>query len=273
MGRRRVITVLAIVALSALAASCTDDGSTGTFTPRHEDTLVVASAFLPSPGFWEGPADAPTGGFEHDLAGALAERFDLEDVEVVAVGFADLTGGDLGGADLAISQLTPTSERDEVLDFSTPYLSAPPGVLARAGVTARDLFDLRDLTWVAVRTSTLTDVIDDQIRPHDDPLIVTSRAEALDALRRGAADAMLLDLPVAIAQANAEPDEFEVVAQLDDDEGLAVALPDRSPNRTAVDTAIHAFVADGTIDDLSERWFGEPLSTGADDVPLIRTED
>jgi polar amino acid transport system substrate-binding protein len=274
VGLWRTIIVGGLLAVvSFLAGSCTDDGSTGSFTPSHEGTLVVASAFLPSAGFWEGPGAAPTGGFEHDLAAALADRFGLDSVEVVRVGFADLVDGELRGADIAISQLTPTGERDEVLDFSTPYLSAPPGVLVRAGVSARDLFELRELSWVALRGSTLTTVVRGRVRPHEDPRVVDSRSQAFDALRHRRADAMLLDLPVALAQANAAPDEFEVIAQLPEPEGLAIALPDGSPNRTAVDTAVRAFIADGTIDDLSERWLGAPLSVGADDVPLIRASD
>ena len=55
-------------------------------------------------------------------------------MKVVEVSFARITSGDLGGADLALSELTPTAAREQQLDFSDPYLSAPPGVLARVGV-------------------------------------------------------------------------------------------------------------------------------------------
>ena len=83
---------------------------------------------------------------------------------------------------------------------------------------------------------------------------------------------MLLDLPVAMAQAAALPDRFEVLAQLSGQEGLAAALPNGSDNLEAVDSAIRAFLADGTIDDLSERWLGARLGSGAANIPLIRTE-
>jgi ABC-type amino acid transport substrate-binding protein len=268
-GARAVVVGLLFVA--ALAA-CGDDGrgSVGDFTPVSADRLVVAAAFLPSPGFWEGPGDAPTGGFEWGLAHALAERFGIADVEVVAVAFSDLVAGDLAGADLAISQVTPTTERDEVLDFSTPYLATPPGVVTAPGVEARDLFELQQLDWVAVGSSTLTDIVEEQVRPDDEALLVDSRDEALDALRLGRADAMLLDLPVALALVEDDPVAFAVIAQLPGTEGLAVVLPDGSDDLTAVDTAIRAFVADGTIDDLSEEWIGTATSDH-DEIPLIRT--
>ena len=87
-----------------------------------------------------------------------------------------------------------------------------------------------------------------------------------------AADVVLLDLPIAVAQAAAAPDRYEVLAQLSGPEGLAAALPNGSANVEAVDSAIRAFLADGTIDGLSERWLGTELASGADDIPLIRTE-
>src|SRR5205823_2640573 len=86
------------------------------------------------------PKTAPiAAAVERDLAHALAKRFDLGSVVVVPVGFAALVGGDLNGADLALSELTPTGEREKVLDFSTPYLVAPPSVVVRPGGAVRDL--------------------------------------------------------------------------------------------------------------------------------------
>ena len=44
------------------------------------------------------------------------------------VHFHRIVAGHLGGADLGLSLITPTAEREEVLDFSTPYLDSPPTV-------------------------------------------------------------------------------------------------------------------------------------------------
>src|SRR5262245_29806160 len=89
------------------------------FRPAAPGVLTVATAFLPAPGFWEG--SPPTRGFEAGLAAALAHRLGLRRVKVVQVPFAEIVGGNLGGADLALSQLTPTQEREKNVDFTTPY--------------------------------------------------------------------------------------------------------------------------------------------------------
>jgi len=101
-------------------------------------------------------------------------------------------------------------------------------------------------------------------------LLVGSRDEALDAIGSGRVEAMLLDLPVGLALAEDHPDAYEVIAQLSGSEGLAVVLPDDSDNVIAVDSAIRALTADGTIDDLAEEWIGTAPSDH-DDIRLIRT--
>lgn len=264
-----LVAVLGVVLLAAGLGSCGDPAAGRAFEPVEADTLTVATAVLPAPGFWEGPVDGRYRGFEADLVHELADRLGLDRVEVIEVPFEDLVTGDLGGADLGVSQLSPSAEREEVLSFSAPYLRAAPAVLARAGTGGRDTEAIRDLRWVVRRASTLTTVVSDRIRPTDEPLRVETRAEALESLRDDRADAVLLDLPVALALAESEPETFEVLGQLRGVEALAAALPDGSDNVEVVSSAFRAMTADGTIDSLSDRWLG---GTG-DDVPLIRTTD
>lgn len=260
------MALLGSVLLAASACSIEDSAAGASFKPAKRGVLTVATAFIPAPGFWEG--SPPTGGFEAELAAALARHLGLDGVRVVQVPFAKIVDGDLGGADLALSQLTPTSERERSVDFSTPYLTAAPGVLARRPIDASDVHTLRGLRWVTSRVSTLTPIVMHQIRPSDAPIVTEDRADALAVLRAGRADALLLDLPVALGLARAEPGRFHVLGQLTGDERLAAALPNGSRNREVVDSAIRALQADGTIDRLVSRWLGK----SPEDVPLIRAE-
>jgi polar amino acid transport system substrate-binding protein len=267
-GRRpRLLAALACGLVLPLAA-CGGQGAAGAkFQPREPGVLKVATAFLPAPGFWQGRTVA-AGGFEAGLAVALAHKLGLQRVEVVQVPFGSITSGKLGGADLALSQITPTSERSKVEDFSTPYLDAPPGILVRAGIRAPDEQTLRGLKWVVSTLSTLTPILMSRVRPIVPPVETTDRAQALRVLRAGGADALLLDLPVALGLAKANPHAFAVAGQLDGTEGLAAVLPKGSPNDEIVDSAIRSLQADGTIDSLAHRWFG----TSQSDVPLIPTQ-
>jgi polar amino acid transport system substrate-binding protein len=256
------------LALAALAAGltlsgCAIGGAAGAkFKSKQPGVLTVATSFLPAPGFWFGPGARL--GFEAGLARALAHKLGLQRIRLIQVPFAQVTHGHLDGADIGLSQVTPTSEREQTASFSTPYLTAPPGVLARRGVEAVDLKGLRDLRWVVARVSTLTPIVRDVVQPASAPIVVEDRSNALDVLRSGRADALMLDLPVALGLARAEPLHFHVIGQLSGGESLAAVLPKDSPNLDIVDSSIRALTADGTISDLSSRWFGSQ-----EDIPLI----
>jgi polar amino acid transport system substrate-binding protein len=268
-SRRPALALLAAVLAGTATACSNGQGAAGpSFEPVAPGVLTVATAFLPAPGFWEG--NPPTKGFEAQLAAALAHRLGLDRVAVKQVSFGSIVGGHLHGADLALSQLTPTAQREKRLDFSTPYLTAAPGVLARRDVlvSAVDVKSLRGLRWVVSRLSTLTPIVMSRIRPTDAPVEVQDRAQALAVLRQAGADVLMLDLPVALGLAHAHPDLYQVLGQLDSDEGLAAALPNGSPNLQVVDSAIRHLQADGTIDHLVSRFLGGNLSH----VPLVLTE-
>jgi len=89
-----------------------------------------------------------------------------------------------------------------------------------------------------LRRSTSVDDLAEQIRPRRPPIETSSRAESLGLLRSGTVDAVLVDLPVALALSKEPNSGLAVAAQLPTDDGFAVALPNRSDNREAIDSAI-----------------------------------
>jgi polar amino acid transport system substrate-binding protein len=273
---RRVLPlgVGAIVTLGIAGCANAGNGAAGTFTPHVKGTLTVATAQIPDPGFWTGSFPHPTGGFEYGLAKALAARFDLEKIRIVEVPFHELVRGDLGGADLALSDITITDERAEHLDFSTPYLKAPPAVLVRPGTEVADVNTARDLHWSVQHDTTLKTALEDSIEPTTEPLVFEHQPEVLAALRSGRANAVMLDLPVALAYEREAPHTYEVAAQLPSEAVLGAALPSGSDNVEAVDSAIRGLKAEGEIDRLGHRWLDSGIEEGAaEDVPVLRAEE
>ena len=60
--------------------------------------------------------------------------------------------------------------------------------------------------------------------------------------------------------------------KFDFNDDVSAALPNGSDNSDAVSSAIRAFIADGTIKKLAQRWLGLDLNDQvAEDVPLVRT--
>ncbi len=278
-AKRRLRVGLALLLCLALAlvfGGCANagKGSAGTFTPRVAGTLTVATAQIPDPGFWQGTFAHPTGGFEYGLAQALAKRFGLSRIRIVEVPFHELVRGHLGDADLALSDITITDARAEYLDFSTPYLKAPPAILVRPGTEVPDVNAARKLRWAVQHDTTLREALETQIEPTTKPLVFEHQREKLAALVDGRVQAVLLDLPVALAYAREAPHSYEVVAQLPSEAVLGAALPSGSDNVEAVDSAIRALKAEGAIDRLGHRWLHATIEEGVDeDVPVLSTEE
>jgi len=272
MVTRPIARGVTVAATALLAVACGDRSEpAGAYAPTTPGVLAVATN-LPAPGFWEGDGTSFTGGFEHDLALALMDRFGLDSLEVVPMPFEAIVAGDLGGADLALAQVTPTDERDEVLDFTTPYLGANPAAIVRPGTELRDLAAARDLTWAVQSATTEADLVDEVIRPTSPAVEVADIAAVVDAVASGEADAGLLDLPTALVEEQLTGGQVVAVAQFQTGAGLSIAVPEGSDNLEALDSAVRSFVADGTIDGLAERYLAVEASGALADIPLIRSQ-
>jgi polar amino acid transport system substrate-binding protein len=272
--RPALAAALVALALATLGCANTGNGAAGTFTPRTKDTLTVATAQIPDPGFWYGTFAHPSGGFEYALAQALVKHFELKRIKVVEVPFHELVRGNLGGADLALSDITITEAREQHLDFSTAYLKAPPAIVVRPGTEVADVNAARDLHWAVQNDTTLKEALEKQIEPTTKTLVFEHQGEKLAALEDGRVEAVLLDLPVALALARESPRKYAVAAQLPSEAVLGAALPAGSDNVEAVDSALRALKAEGEIDRLGHRWLHAELEEGgAEDVPVLRTEE
>lgn len=271
LARRALVFLLSLGALSGCGGS-TLDSAAGTFEPNRPGTLTVLTQPLPTTGFWEGTDSRPTGGLEYEMALELAERLGLDRVAVRTAPFSRIVAGRLGDADLAMALITPTGERDEVLDFSSPYFEAAPALLVRVGTEVPDVQTAQELRWAVGRNTTFEAILDEQIRPEREPLLFESRQRELAALVEGRADVAMFDLPAAQAIAQAAP-ELEVAAKLSGTEPIAIALPEGSDNVEAVSSELRAMLADGSLDQLAERWLGQPIEAGEESVPLLRTDE
>jgi polar amino acid transport system substrate-binding protein len=264
----------ALLATSAVGCANAGNGAAGSFSPRTPNTLTVATAQVPDPGFWEGTFARPTGGFEYELAKRLASHFGLAKVKIVDVPFDELVRGQLGGADLALSDITITEAREQYLDFSTPYLKAPPAIVVRPGTQVADVDAARHLRWAVQNDTTLKEALEKQIEPTTKTLVFEHQSEKLAALEDGRVGAVLLDLPVALAYASESPRKYSVVAQLPSEAELGAALPSGSENAEAVDSALRALQSEGEVDRLAHHWLHADYEEGgAEGIPVLRTEE
>ncbi len=260
------LAIALVLTFSACAAA--KKTAAGDFEPASTGHLTVATD-LPAPAFWMG--DDPKrvdGGFEWGIARHLADTFDL-DLRVIDVPFRDIIAGNLHGADIGLAQVSITSGREKAVDFSTPYFTSQPTVVARAGRDLTDLATARGWTWAARESTTEADYIADVIRPDDPPRLTHTEQGALDDVRSGRVDGALLDLPTALILTKGSTD-LEAISRFDRTEDYGIVLPNDSNNVEVVNKELAAMRSDNTIQDLDDEWLEPAFAKDPGDLPVIQ---
>ena len=237
---RRIPAALVVAAATALFAvgGALPAGS----TPRGPLRVAVS---LPAPGFWDGRR-ASAGGFEAELARALADRLGYDGVRVVDTPFPDIVRGRFD-ADLALSEVTITPERERVVDFTGPYLAVDQVAVTTAATAQAASGRPAGLRWGVVRSTTGADVVRSRVRPTAPATEFATETEAFAALRSGAVDAVMIDGPIAARVVADSGGALATVGTVPTGEEYGGVLPEGSRLRRRVTSALAALVADGTV--------------------------
>ena len=266
--------LLAVFVTSAGLASCgrpATGPATQLLVPSRPGALVVATT-LPAPGFWEGSsASAIRGGFEYGIALELARRLDLGRVRVIDEPITAVTGDPLpDGVDLALAQVVIGTELALGEGFSVPYWDANLGALVRAGTSVPDLAAARERRWAYQLGDSGQRFVDEVVRPARPSDGYPAAGQAVAALQRGTVDAVLLDLPVALAEARRSAGRLAVASQFVTGDQYAAVFPKGSSLAVAIDETLRVMRLDGTINRLADRWLGGAFQRRPDTVPLIQ---
>lgn len=281
----RTTRVLAAASLLLLATACAgpdeaespepegdatlacDPGSLATLT---DGTLTVGTSVPYEP--WYVGDDPSTGeGFESALVYAVAEQlgYAAEDVVWEQVTFEQIVAPAAKPFDIAAYQTSITPEREQAVDFSSPYLTTRQGVVvqgegdlagattiaelegARVGVTASQ-------TSLSIAEAAWGDAV--ELVPYDDAGL------AMQALSNDQVQAVVMDVDQAVAATTVYFPDTAVIGTLPDGgvtEQLGLVLDLGSPLTDCVSEAVDALEADGTLADLRTEWLK------SDDIPEL----
>jgi polar amino acid transport system substrate-binding protein len=260
---------------------CATNTSTGDLLAEICDrgTVVVStdpkyppqSSYNESSGKWEG--------FDIDVATEIANRLGVA-IDWQTPSWNVITAGSWNGRwDMSVGSMTPTNERQKVLDFSQPYYYTPAVVVVNKDNTSvQDLstdLDGADIgvcsacTYEAFLEKTLAikgftfDFIIDDAKVHGYDTDTT----ALQDLALG--DGVRLDAVItSLTTAQGYIDSGKPVKIVGDPvfyEPLAVAIDksassDPASFAAAVDQIVGEMHDDGTLTELSKKWYGTDLT-------------
>jgi len=196
-------------------------------------------------------------GFDMDIIREIGRRLSM-DVQVINVAWEGIIPGLLSGHyDVIISAMTITNERAQAVDFSDPYFATGQVILVRADddriKEPADLKGKRVAVQIGTTGHFAAERIEGAVVEHY-PLT----PEAILALKLGRADAVVLDELVALEEVRANPGQVKVVGTPFTIEYYGIAIRKGNPDLLrAINLALAQMKADGTYDEIYDRWFGD----------------
>ena len=256
------------------AAGC----APATLRTRTPGTLTLATS-QPAYEPWVVANDPASGkGYESAVATAAAARmgYARDHVRWVRADFNAAIAPGPKAFDADVNQFSITAARAKVVDFSAPYYDVTQAVVylhknsrAAAAAKAGTVAGLRGLRLGAQVGTTSYDAITSQLRPTTGPAAYPSNDNAVQGLKAGQIDALVVDLPTALYLTSAELTGAAIAGQLPAAGGTAeqfgMLLPKGSPVTACLSRAVSGLAADGTLKRLEKTWLTR--SAGA---PVLR---
>ena len=282
----RASFALLLIAATALLAACgsSDSGSTSAATSaaaetttEAADTCAVDQLALKTPGQLTVATDKPAyppyfedddpsngKGFESAVAYAIADHmgFTKDQVTWIVVPFdASYAPGDKK-FDFDVNQISITAPRQKVVDFSTPYYTAPQAIIVQKGSPFEGKTALADFAGATIGVqvgTTSLDAATSLIKPTAQPKVFNNSNDVVAAFKQKQVDAIVTDLPTALYLTAVELPKGVVAGQFSAPGGdqWGALLQKDSTLTPCVDKAIDAMKADGTLDDLTMTWMAE----------------
>lgn len=248
--KRMIVLILAIALIASFGLSAVAEekvlkvGMEGTYAPYtyHDDSGALT-------------------GFEVDVANAIGEKIGYE-VEFVEGAWDSLFPAlDAGTIDVIMNQVTITDARLETYDFSTPYVYTRPVLIVAADND--EITSFEDLSGRKAAEA-LTSNYGELAKSYGAEIIGQDVfALAVELVKGGEADAVVNDeLTYAYWQVTTgDFDSTKIAAESDDATSSAVVIQKgRDELRDAISGAIDELLSDGTIAEISQKYFSIDVS-------------
>ena len=201
-------------------------------------------------------------GYESAVSYAIARElgFARNQVEWTYVPFARSFRPGSKPFDFYITQVSYTPQRERVVDFSMSYYfvnQAVVGVRGRPITSVRTIAGLRPYRLGAQLGTTSYNYIVRHIRPSRSPLAYDTNDLAVQALKNGQIDGIVVDLPTAFYVTAVQVPNGKIVGQLPtrgSRERFGLVLEQGNPLRRCVNRAIARLWKNGTIKRLQRTW-------------------
>lgn len=222
----------------------------------REITMAVENAYPPFNSIDEKTSEGI--GWDYDAGREICKRLNCTPVFQEAAWDGIFPAMAAGEYDMLFDGVTYKVDRDESVDFSCAYVTIEQVLLVRADesrfATPEEFKGDANLK-VATQINTTNEMVAqdfvgvDRVQSFEDFPIATQ------ALMAGDVDGVVVDRFTATGLSAKNEGKLKIVFSLASDEQLALVFPPGSDLVTPVDAALNAMAADGTLQQINEKWF------------------
>lgn len=275
MNLRKGLSLLAALAL-VLAACGGDEGGDGgsdstaaeglTDLGGREVTVGVENAYLPFNYIPLGETEGQ--GWDYDAWRAICDLLNCDPVFVEAAWPAVIDQVAQGGLDTAADGISITPDRQEIVDFSDPYMVVEQKFIVQLDddryATAQELIDSDATVATQVGTTNFELAVDlvgeDRIQAFD------QFGLAIQALIAGDVDAVIIDDAAGLGYIGENADQIKTINDPLQSDPLGFIYPKESDLVEPVNEAIQALRDDGTFEELGRKYFGPDFEVTYEDI-------
>ncbi|MFN8162762.1 MAG: basic amino acid ABC transporter substrate-binding protein [Solirubrobacterales bacterium] len=242
-----IFAVLLVGVVSVIAAGCGGSGGGG-----GSEKLTVGSD-IPYPPFEQGKPGHYTG-FDIELMDAVAESIgrepEFQDTSFETI-FRDLAQGKF---EAVASATTITPEREKSVDFTNPYYLSEQAILVKEGSPIKSVEDLNGATVAVQQGTTGQEFVKKETEPGE-LRAFPEGPDAVNALKAGTVDAVVIDLPVAQNAVEAQSGlEISAAIPTEEEYGFVVAQGE-TELLEELNEGLKEVEEDGTYAKIYEKWF------------------
>ena len=263
--KKNVIRLIALCLAALMLAACgsKQEAASDRLTQIQEKgELVIALEGNWAPWSYHDDSDALVG-YDVEVGKAIAEKLGVKATFVEGEWDGLLAGVEAGRYDMVINGVDITDSRKETYDFSTPYAYIRTALVVKSdNDTITSFEDLKGKTTANSIGSTYMELAEQYGATCSG---VDTLDETIQMVLQGRADATLNADVSFYDYLNQHPDAaIKIVAEADDANEVAIPMQKGDASaalRQAVDKAIEELRSEGTLGELSNKYFGADISS------------